>query len=81
MTTTPEIAKPEYQVRPVLRFVVTEFKDGVSRPLGEYDNRDLAWTVADGIAKANSGFACIPVTPYADLARTLKAEYPEAVHG
>lgn len=70
---------PEYLVRPALRYVVTEFKEGVSRPLGEYDNQSLAWTVASGIAKANGGFAAIPCKDYRELGESLVTDYASPV--
>lgn len=72
----------EYRVKPVLRYIITEYVEGDgrqstqnSRQLGEYDNRDLAWVVADGIAKANGGFAIIPNADYRALAAKLMDEY------
>lgn len=80
----------EYRVRPVLRYVVTEYtardpdvsdeagnRGGSSRTLGEYDNRSLAWTVADGIAKANGGFALIPMKDFRDLANGILSDMAE----
>jgi hypothetical protein len=74
----PEVR--EYRVKPVLRYIITEHVEmgGISsgpRQLGEYDNRDLAWVVADGIAKANGGFAIIPNADYRALAAKLTEEY------
>lgn len=73
----------EYRVRPVLRYVVTEYtestdgKSAVVRTLGEYDNQSLAWTVADGIAKANGGFALIPMKDFRDLANGILSDLAE----
>lgn len=67
----------EYRVRPVLRYVVTEFTGnnnvGNVRELGEYPNEEIAWTVASGIARANGAYASIPVQATRDLIAKLEA--------
>lgn len=74
----------EYRVRPVLRYVVTEFvgNDNVGnvRELGEYPNEQIAWTVAEGIARANGGHASIPVAATRDLIAKLEAGLPLGVN-
>lgn len=70
----------EYRVRPVLRYVVTEFTGnnnvGNVRELGEYPNEEIAWTVASGIARANGAHASIHVQATRDLIAKLTDGLP-----
>lgn len=70
----------EYRVRPVLRYVVTEFTGnnlvGNVRELGEYPNEEIAWTVASGIARANGAHASIHVQATRDMIAKLTDSLP-----
>jgi hypothetical protein len=48
----------EYQIRPVTRYIVTEFEEGKgSRVVKEYPDRRTAWIAADAMANATDGLA------------------------
>lgn len=80
----------EYRVRPVTRYIVTEFTEAPTdvggirrqvRSVGEFDNLEMAREAAEGLVALNGGYLAKPMAAAVNEMHAIMADIPTFVDG